>query len=817
MLTYLAILLLSAAMLLLELALLRLFAVQQFYHFAFMAISLALLGAGASGSILSLQARGDNQPPQRPQQAVLYCLGFGASTVAAFLIINYLPFDSFSIAWDGRQVFFLALYFLSAAAPFVFAGLIVGRELMTAGASRGTSHRVYGANLLGSALGSLGSLPALTVLGGEGVTMLAAAFGGVAGLLFLVARREQGQTPVTGPAALLLILTLGASALATQRPAFLNLQLSPYKSLSTLLQAPDARHTLTRWSASARVDVVESSSIHVMPGLSLRAAAPLPPQTGIFLDGDNLMPLNGLAPDSDQAAALAQAMPQGLAYALRPGAHTLVLEAGAGLDVLLALASGAQHVTIVEDNGLVIDAVRHDYAAFSSDLYHLPQVTVVEQSGRVFARRLTAQDTPAGNYDVVVVALGDTHRPVTSGAYSLTEDYRYTVQAFGDYLAALNDDGLLMITRWLQTPPSESARTFAMLAQALGDAGQDPARQIVAFRTLRTMTFLASPRPFTRGEIETVRTYLQALNFDPVFFPGIAPAELNRYNVLAEPVYHTLFRDVLQAPRETHDAYRYDIRPATDDRPFFFHYFKWRQTPEILATLGTTWQPFGGSGYFVLVALLLLVLLASTVLILGPLLWKRGGREDASRKQSVTVPYWRLRVFLYFAALGLGFLFVELPLAQRFILVLDEPVTALAVVLFAILLFSGLGSLTVRRWRLSRALGALVLVVALTPLLLEPFSSLSLRFSAPVRILLSILALAPAGYLMGLPFAGGLRVVERIDHTLVPWAWAINGSFSVISAVLAVMIALSWGFSIVLWLGAAAYAGALLALATVTR
>ncbi|MFW6184245.1 MAG: hypothetical protein ACOC8X_10655, partial [Chloroflexota bacterium] len=668
----------------------------------------------------------------------------------------------------------------------------------------GSSHRVYGANLLGSAAGSLGSLPVLAALGGEGATVLAAVMGAAAGLLFLLHRGSiRDRLPATLAGTLLLFI-VGGMWLAIQRPSFLALRLSPYKSLATLSQSLDARHVLTRWSASARVDVVESSTIHIMPGLSLLSQASLPPQAGLLLDGDNLMPINGVDPDSAQAAALADAMPQGVAYRLRPGSHTLVLDAGTGLDVLLALAAGSHNVTAVEENGLIIETVRDDYREFTGGLYSDPRVTVVEQSGRVYARQPATQDAA-----VLIVALTDPHRPVTSGAYSLTENYTYTTGAFADYLDTLSDDGLLVITRWLQTPPSESARTFAMLAQALRAAGHDPAQQIIAFRTLRTMTFIASPQPFTAEEIATVRDFLQGRNFDAVHFDGIREAEINRYNVLPEAAYYTLFQDILRAPDATFEDYRYDIRPAMDDRPFFFHFFKWRQTPEILATLGTTWQPFGGSGYFVLVALLLLVLLASAVLIFGPLLWQRRGRGERRR---VSIPYWRLRVLVYFAGLGLGFLFIEVPLAQRFILVLDEPVTALAVVLFAVLLFSGLGSLTVPRWSLRWALGALVLLAALYPLLLEPFAALALRLPSLTRIPLTVLVLAPLGYLMGIPFAGGLRVVEHYDPSLVPWAWAINGSFSVISAVLAVMIALSWGFSAVLWLGAAAYASALLAL-----
>jgi hypothetical protein len=444
---YAAIALISAATLLLELALLRIFAMQQFYHFAFMAISLALLGAGASGSLLSVL--------RRPWHAPWLCLGFGLSTLGAYLVINTLPFDSFSIAWDSRQVLFLALYFLAAAVPFIFAGLVVGGELMRAGSAAG-SHRVYGANLIGSALGSIGSLAALALLGGPGTVALAAACGAAAALCYAA---YVGKPRALAPALLSALLVLGGLAALVRRPAFLSLQLSPYKTLSVLAQTIDAEHTLSDWSATARVDVVESSTIHVMPGLSLRAPVGLPPQVGLLLDGDSLMPISGLAPDEEQAAALAANMPLGLPYALRPGARTLVLQAGTGLDVLLALAAGAEAVTAVEDNGLVIETVRDVYGAFSGGVYDDPRVTVEQQSGRVFVRR-----PGAVVYDLVLVALTDPHRPVTSGAYSLTENYTYTVGAFRDDLQTLSVDGLLVVTRWLQTPPSESARTFATMA-----------------------------------------------------------------------------------------------------------------------------------------------------------------------------------------------------------------------------------------------------------------------------------------------------------------------------------------------------------------
>jgi hypothetical protein len=786
--------LISAATLVLELALVRIFAVQQFYHFAFMAISLALLGAGASGSLLSIWRR--RVPP------AILSLMFAACTIMAYLIINSVPFDSFSIAWDSRQILFLAMYFLAAAVPFLFAGLLVGGELMDAGKAGGRgSHRIYGANLIGSACGSLGSLVTLAWFGGPGSAIVAALLGIGAGLFFTKQERKVSKKPYTGWVIFALFVFGIFGLFALQRsPDFLKQRLSPYKTLSTLVQAVGTQHTLSVSDATARVDVVESPVIHIMPGLSLFSPAGPPRQAGLLLDGDNLMPISQLTAKSEDAQSLAGYLPVGLAYRLRAGGRTLVLSAGTGLDVLMALASGAQQVTAVEENAHIIEIIRKEYGDFTGGLYSDPRVQVVNKSDRVYARQDGSEQ-----FDLTVLALTDPHRPVTSGAYSLTEEYAYTVEAIQEYLGTLDENGLLIITRWIQTPPSESVRTFATLAAALARSNRDPAQHLVAFRSLRTMTMLVGKRPFTAAELQIVRSFLSERGFDAVYLPDIQADELNRFNVLPEADYYKLFRDVLIKPAETFAAYRFDIRPTTDNYPFFFHYFKWRQTPEILARLGQTWQPFGGSGYFVLVALLLLVSAAAIVFIVGPLLFKR--RSDNSH--DTEIPFWHWRVFLYFASLGLAFLFVEMPLAQQYILILGKPVVALAVIVFAVLFFSGIGSMTSRRWSLPVALVALIVVVAAYPFVLKGLSNLALRWPEWARIVFSVLTLAPLGYLMGLPFAGGLRVVERHDAALVPWAWAINGSFSVISSVLAVMIALTWGFATVLWLGAAVYGLAL--------
>ncbi len=783
--------LLSAAMLTFELTLTRLLAVAQFYHFAFMVISLALLGLGAAGSLLSVWPQLGHSPSHS-------AAGFAVTTLLSYAILNLIPFDSYTIVWDRRQVLYLLLTFLGAAIPFLFGGLTIG-GLLASDAQH--LHRIYAANLVGSGLGCVIFLPLLGWLGGEGALFASAALGAAAAGLFRTSARRfwalvRWGTIGLGVASLL--------ALAIVRPAWAALRLSPYKALSQVLLAADARHTVSAWSLQGRVDVVESGTIHVMPGLSQNALIARPPlQAGLTLDGDDLKPITALAPQDDLARTLAAYVPEAVAVALRPeAAHYLILEPGGGWSVLMALANSVPRVTVVERNPLVVHILQNEYERFTFGLYRDPRVEVIAVDARTYVRQTRA------SFDVALVALSDSFHPVTSGAYSLSEDYRYTVEALSDYLDRLAPNGVLVLTRWLQRPPTESVRMLATIRAALAQRGiTHPEAHIAAFRSLRTMTFVASSTPLSATDRAAVRSFAASRGYDLVWLPDISLREVNRYSRLPEPLYYNAALMLFTDAESFIASYAYDIRPATDDRPFFFHYFRWRQTPEVLARLGQMWQPFGGSGYLVLVALLILVTALAALLICGPLVIRRA-EEKAIRAPS-SVKYLTL---VYFSMLGMAFLFVEIPLAQRFILFLGQPALALAVVLFAILIFSGLGSLSAPRWPLRAALAALVAVALMTPLLLRGVFALALGWPLIARVAVTIASLAPLGMLMGIPFARGVVLVEQKAPGLIPWAWAINGSASVISGVLAAMAALSWGFSAVLWLGAGGYAVALAAI-----
>ena len=787
--------LISAATLTFEITLTRLFSVAQFYHFAFMIVSIALLGFGASGTVLSIFPKLGRNAPRRALS--LLGLATGVSILGAYLLTNWLPFDSFSIAWDRRQVGVLVLHYIALATPFFFSGMAVGLLLDTYPKYAGET---YAVNLFGSALGCVFAMLAPPFLGAEGTVTLAS---GLALLGALISLRN-GDKPKRGFEAstvLFLILVcfdLGLRIAGRPGLSIMNLHLSPYKGYSYAMQHPSAELVYRRWNAFSRVDVVRSAGIHSIPGLSYRYLEPLPGQDGIFVDGDNL---SAFLPEGADIS-FSKYLPLALPFELRPEAYALVLEPRGGLDILTALAQGAEKVTVVESNSLIVDAARH--------IYTLPNVQVVLETDRTYLRRERGQ-----TFDVIVFSLTDSYHPVRSGAYSLGEDYRYTVEAFQDALAHLTPDGLLSVTRWLQDPPSEGLRTFALGVTALERSGGNPKSQIVAFRGYNTVTILTKNSGYTQIELKAIRAFASERAFDLVYAPDIRPEETNRYNILPESIYYQTFSELLRTkPRQAfYDSYPFDVRSPTDNHPFFGHYFKWSQAEQVLAELGHTWQPFGGAGYFVILALLALAMLLAGVIILLPLA-VRWPVKETQKRWKITI----IRPLLYFGFIGLAFLLVEIPLLQRFILYLGNPAYALTAVLFSILLFSAIGSQLSNRISHRVALLVLVLIILITPFGLPYIFSLTLGLSLLSRLLLTVIILAPIGFLMGIPFPAGIQWLQTL-HTneevvavqhQIPWVWATNGAASVVSSVLAALLALTFGFNWVLWLGALCYAGALL-------
>ena len=399
----------------------------------------------------------------------LYCLD------CLTFVLNHYTFDSYSIAWDQKQIILLIFNLIALAVPFAFAGMLIGAllSLDTASASQ-----IYGANLLGSAAGALAAPIVISIVGSEQTVVVCMSLGLVAAGVLNHQRLMFG----------VIIAGIGGCCIVLiTNPDFMQVQPSPYKQLSHFRRNPDATVVATHQNAYSRMDVIDSTSIHSFPGLSLTYLGDLPKQTGLIMDGANLFPVSDASATTE---TLLQSVPAAVAYRIRPDANSLILGSAGGFDAFVALANGAQHVTMVEPNELVVDALSTDLRIWAG-LVDDPRVTLQHDQLRVFAR-----NTPT-SYDIVHLTLRDNYQPVNSGAFSLSEDYTLTVEAIQAYLNLLDDDGVLVMTRWLQDPTSESLRMLALILEAL-DSDQ-PEQHIVAFRTFQLMTFIVKPEPIDPG------------------------------------------------------------------------------------------------------------------------------------------------------------------------------------------------------------------------------------------------------------------------------------------------------------------------------
>jgi hypothetical protein len=405
----------------------------------------------------------------------------------------------------------------------------------------------------------------------------------------------------------------------------------------------------------------------------------------------------------------------------------------------------------------------------------------------------------AARFDLIQVALLDAFSAAAAGLHGLAESYLYTVEALQADLDHLRPGGLLAITRWVTLPPRDALKLFATAVAALEAGGEtDPGTRLAMIRGWKTATLLVKNGPFTPAEIVAVQSFCAARAFDPVWYPGMTPDAANRYNILDRPYFYEGAAALLSDRRvDFVDRYKFAIAPATDDRPYFFHFFRWNTLPEILTLKDRGGLSLLEWGYPVVIATLAQAVAFGFVLTILPL-WLFLRREPGTGQGAGGVA-------LYFTALGLAFMFLEIAFIQKFILFLSHPVYAVAVVLTAFLLFAGLGSRVAERFqaagrsrRMVRLAAAVIAGLALLYMLaLPPIFREWMGLADGVKIGLAALLIAPLAFAMGMPFPLGLAGVAARTPGLTPWAWAVNGFASVVAAVLATVLAIHGGFTVV--------------------
>ncbi|HHL39161.1 MAG TPA: hypothetical protein ENJ37_01505 [Deltaproteobacteria bacterium] len=785
---YAAVSLISASTLLFEVALVRTFSIVLWHHFAFMIVTMALLGYGASGSLLMVFGRLRDE-----RMLALFPLLFAAAAPLCYFTASRIPFEPHALAWDPAQLARLALYYLVLSLPFVFSGGAVALAFTLRGREAG---RIYGADMAGAATGPLAAVAAFRLFDCGGVVLAASTGGLLSSLLMSLAL----AAPRRRTAAAAALAAAAAAAVLALRPSVLDPPLSPYKALSTALSFEGSEHLLRRWNAFSRVDLVKSPAVRYAPGLSLRYLGPLPDQLGITVDGDDMTAVTSLA--DPKRLAFFDYLPSALPYRLAAldgpleTKKVFLMDTGGGFAVAEALHHGVREIYGAETNGLVIEAAD---AAFGERIYDRARVSTGQARSVLKA---TARD-----YDIIAAGPGSV-APAAAALAALTEDYRFTVEALREYYGKLRAGGLLSITLYMLPPPRAEARLLNTVIEAAGDGETPIEERLMVFRTIETLTVVVKKGRFDERETAALRSFLDEMRYDAVHYPGMDPGEANRYNRFPAPLYRDLAASLLDDGRraEFTERYLFDISPATDERPFFGHFFRLSRLGEVVRSVGGRWQILLEGGYLVPVVFVQAAAL-SLALVAAPRLLAATARVEAAL---ASLP----AALAYFFLIGTAYMFVEIWLIKKLILFLVHPEYAFSVVVSALLAGSGAGSLLSQRIGLAAGAGraaavvaAVAVAVSAAALGLPPLLDALLGLPLAARVMAAALVIAPPGVLMGMALPLGMRLLARGAEGLIPWAWAANAAASVMAGPAAVMAARAAGFT------AAALAAALMYLA----
>lgn len=756
----------TLATLLLELSLTRLFSVIFFYHFAFLAISLALFGFGAGG-VFSYVIAG--RPGNLSME--LGRLTF-VNSVAVVLLLWFI------LSRHGEMTFgALVAVYAASTIPFFFAGTVVSLAI---GEAIGRIDRAYLFDLIGAATGCLLLVPFLDFFGGPNTVIAAGVIYAVAASIWF---NRAGERQLRASSVLIGLLLVTLMIMNGTHP-FFDVRWSKGERL------PEER--MSRWNSFSRVALVRANGWDIR--IDNDAATGIP-----SIDWSKPVP--------DDAKHELMYRGAGLPYLLRPAAKTLIVGPGGGYDLARALVSGGTDVTGVEINPIIAnDIMRGQMLKESFGLYERPGVRIFVEDGRSFIR------SSSERYQVLQATLVDTWASTAAGAFALSENNLYTVDAFEDYLTHLTEDGLLAFSRWGFDPPRESLRVVSLGMEALRRIGERGyAQHVIVVREQSENvsqwgaldTILISRKPFSERDIEHAEQVAAESGMELLYLPEAPVANA--------------FGELLTSadPDSYWQSYPYDVRPVTDDRPFFFYTVQTRDLWDYLRNASQSSADYKiNRAVPLLFGLMALSLVATIVVMLLP----RVVLGHRLPKQKGILAF-----LLYFLCLGAGYILVQMALIQKFMLMLGQPTRALTVIVFSMLVASGAGSWASRRFvgdrdvRLIRVLAIAAALIALLAILATPLIGIAAAWPMPARIVLAVAMIAPAAFFMGMPFPSGLRRLEQRHPPSLRWAWSLNAAASVMGSVVSVVLAIYLGLRATLLIGGAMYLAALLVIVATPR
>ncbi len=772
---------LSGALIAFQLALMQIFSITQWYHFAHLIISLALLGFGASGTFLAFFRERLLRHFAAVYPALLLLTAVTMALAPLVIQIDLFRFDTYLLFNDRRHLLRLALTCLFLLLPFFFGALAIGLSFVRYGENIG---KLYFANLLGSGLGGLLALALMWLAPPAGLPEILAVLPLIGGFV----GRAHKQSRVLFGLGLIVLLVMNVDDPKLVR--------SEYKSIEKTLLLPDAEVVSRSHGPYGLLEVVSTPALRYAPGLSLNFQGVVPSRLGVFNNGNGLgVFLPKPAPDS---LSILQYSTNALPYLIQQPEKALILSSGTGEQLSLALSHQIPQIDAVEPNRLLVALMQEEFADSTNHLLDDPAVTVHLLEPRTFVQG------SAEFYDLIQLPVIGSFFG-SSGLNALEQRYDLTREAFGELWQRLSPDGLISITCWMDYPVRNPLKILATLSDLLEKEVEEKEKHLAAIRSWSTVTFVLKKSAFTQAEDSTIREFCGHMFFDPLLLPVQSGFDREHFNQLDDPWFFDAVDQLVTGSADSlyHD-YAFRIQPATDDKPYFFQFLRLKSLNQLSQLFGDQTVPFMELGYVVVWLTLLLVVLASLAFILVPLV-----PSSFSLKR-------KFRTFLYFGGIGLGYLFVEMVFIQQFTPFLGHPIYAASGVISLMLLSSGIGSYFSGRIRLSPknlmiaslciAVVIVIYAVSLTAVL-RAFNS----YSMLIKIGLMIVIVGVPGLMMGLPFPLGLTDISKREPSAVPWAWAVNGCASVVSASLAILISVEAGFLWVMICAALSYFMAALA------